>query len=158
MIKAILACDDNWGIGKDGTLPWPHNPADQKWFKECTLNSTVIMGRATWDDPDMPKPMPKRHNVIVSNTMKHTDIAEVVRTDIYKSRAAILSAEGDVWIIGGARLITDSLDIIDEIWLSRIKGTYDCDTFLPRDLIETSFTMFSSQRDGDVYIDKWRRI
>ena len=158
MIKAILACDDNWGIGKDGTLPWPHNPADQKWFKECTLNSTVIMGRATWDDPDMPKPMPKRHNVIVSNTMKYTDIAEVVRTDIYKSRAAILSAEGDVWIIGGARLITDSLDIIDEIWLSRIKGTYECDTFLPRDLIETSFTMFSRQRDGDVYIDKWRRI
>lgn len=156
MIRAILACDDDWGIGKDGTLPWPHNPADQKWFKECTANSVVIMGRATWDDPDMPKPLPKRHNVIVSSTMKHTDIAEVVRPDIYKSRAVILNMSEDVWIIGGARLVADSLDIIDEIWLSRISGTYNCDTFLPRELIETTFSLVSSQKEGDVYIDKWR--
>ena len=106
MIRAILACDDNWGIGKDGTLPWPHNPADQQWFKECTLNSTVVMGRATWDDPDMPKPMPKRHNVIVSSTMKDNshDRIEVVRPDIYKSRCVTMDMTDDVWIIGGARL------------------------------------------------------
>ena len=34
MIKAILACDEDWGIGKDGDMPWPHNPADLKWFKQ----------------------------------------------------------------------------------------------------------------------------
>ena len=34
MIKAILACDDDWGIGKCGDLPWPHDPNDLKWFKE----------------------------------------------------------------------------------------------------------------------------
>ena len=33
MIRAILACDNSWGIGKDGDLPWPHNSADLKWFK-----------------------------------------------------------------------------------------------------------------------------
>ena len=37
MIKAILACDGNWGIGKDGGMPWPHNSADLKWFKEKTI-------------------------------------------------------------------------------------------------------------------------
>ena len=31
MIKAIFACDDDWGIGKDGGLPWS-NPLDLKWF------------------------------------------------------------------------------------------------------------------------------
>jgi len=67
VIRAILACDDNWGIGKNGTLPWPHNPADQKWFKECTINSTVVMGKTTWDDPDMPKPLPKRRNVVITS-------------------------------------------------------------------------------------------
>jgi dihydrofolate reductase len=44
IIKAILACDEQWGIGKDGDLPWPRNPADLKWFKESTLNDTVVMG------------------------------------------------------------------------------------------------------------------
>ena len=34
MIRAILACDDEMGIGRNGDLPWPHNPADLKWFKE----------------------------------------------------------------------------------------------------------------------------
>ena len=48
-VKAILACDADWGIGKDGNLPWPHNPADLKWFKQSTLNHTVVMGKATWD-------------------------------------------------------------------------------------------------------------
>lgn len=160
MIRGILACDDNWGIGRDGTLPWPHNPADQKWFKECTINSTVVMGKATWDDPDMPKPMPKRHNVIVSNTMEmndHPDI-EVVRPDIYKSRCVTMNKTGDVWIIGGARLIETSLDIIDEVWLSRIKGTYNCDTFLPKTIIELTYELYSSEWEGDVYIDKWRKI
>ena len=160
MIKAILACDDEWGIGKNGTLPWPHNPADQQWFKECTLNSTVVMGRATWDDPGMPKPLPMRHNVIVSSTMIHSNwtFIEVVRPDIYKSRCVTMDAidDNDVWITGGARLVADSLNIIDEIWLSRIKGTYDCDTFLPQDLIETTFSLISSQNHGDIYIDKWK--
>jgi dihydrofolate reductase len=158
MIRGILACDDDWGIGKAGTLPWPHNAADQQWFKECTLNSTVVMGRATWDDPDMPKPMPRRHNVIVSSTMRENshERIEVVRPDIYKSRCVTINMTDDVWIIGGARLIADSLDIIDEIWLSRIKGTYDCDTFLPRDLIETTFNLVSSEQEGEVYIDKWK--
>jgi dihydrofolate reductase len=159
MIRAILACDEKWGIGKAGTLPWPHNPADLKWFKECTLNSTVVMGKATWDDPDMPKPMPRRHNVIVSSTMRENshERIEVVRPDIYKSRCVTMSKTDDVWIIGGARLITDSLDIIDEIWLSQIKGTYDCDTFLPVTLIQELFTLTSSQREGELYIDKWSR-
>jgi dihydrofolate reductase len=34
MIKAILACDDAGGVANNGTLPWPHNSTDLKWFKE----------------------------------------------------------------------------------------------------------------------------
>ena len=49
IVTAILACDDEWGIGKDGELPWPKNSADLKWFKSTTLNCAVVMGRGTWD-------------------------------------------------------------------------------------------------------------
>lgn len=155
MIRAILACDDAWGIGQGGNLPWPNNSADLAWFKENTLNSTIVMGRNTWESLPF-KPLPKRHNVVVSNTMREQTDIEVVRPDIYKSRCVTINMTDDVWIIGGARLINNSLDIIDEIWLSRISGTFECDTFLPRELIETTFNLFSSEREGDVYVDKWR--
>ena len=74
MIKAILACDENWGIGKAGTLPWLHNPADLKWFKQMTTGSTVVMGRKTWDSLPV-KPLPNRKNIVVSsNRVEGADI------------------------------------------------------------------------------------
>ena len=157
MIRAILACDDEWGIGKNGDLPWPHNPADLRWFKQNTLDTAIVMGRNTWDSLPV-KPLPKRKNLVVSQTAQPQPNVEVVKPDIFKSRLHILAEEMPVWIIGGAHLIETSLDIIDEIWLSQIEGTYDCDTFLPRTAIELTFDLVSSRRDGDVYIDKWRKI
>ena len=68
MIRAILACDENWGIGKSGALPWPHNPADLKWFKASTLNHTIVMGKATWDSLPV-KPLSNRVNVVVSSLL-----------------------------------------------------------------------------------------
>lgn len=48
-VNAILACDTEHGIGKNGGLPWPHNPADMKWFADNTRDGVVVMGRKTWD-------------------------------------------------------------------------------------------------------------
>ena len=161
MIRAILACDEEWGIGKGGDLPWPHNPADLAWFKENTLDSTIVMGRSTWDSLPF-KPLPNRHNVVVSSKMKTQDGVEVLRPDIYKSRCVTIDMVENVWIIGGAQLVSNSLSIIDEIWLSRIPGEYNCDTFLPRTAIELSYELYSShygsQKEGDLWIDKWRKL
>jgi len=157
MIKAILACDDDWGIGKGGTLPWPNNTNDLAWFKENTLNDTVIMGRRTWESLPI-KPLPNRKNIVVSDTMKLQAGIEVVRSDIYKSRIDTLSKTDNAWIIGGCHLIGNSLSIIDEFWLSRISGTYDCEIFLPRTLIELTYELYSSQHEGKVYVDKWKKI
>jgi len=158
MIRAILACDDAWGIGKDGTLPWPHNPADQRWFKETTMGGVVAMGKTTWDDPDMPKPLPGRNNVVITSSEKDKDQGSYhfIKFDLAKTSLIEMNKLQNVWVIGGAKLVESLMPIIDEIWLSRIKGTYNCDTFLPRDLIETTFNLVSSEREGEVYIDKWK--
>ena len=67
-MKAIFAVDANFGIGKNGTLPWPKNKDDFAWFREHTLGKTIVMGRRTWDDPAFPKPLPKRTNVVVTSS------------------------------------------------------------------------------------------
>jgi dihydrofolate reductase len=71
MICSILAATNLGGIGNRGTLPWPKQPNDMAWFREWTLNNIVVMGRRTWDDPKMPKPLPERVNYVVSS--KHVD-------------------------------------------------------------------------------------
>ena len=67
MICSILAATNMGGIGNRGTLPWPHNKEDLAWFKKHTEGHIVVMGRNTWNDPKMPKPLPNRVNCVVSN-------------------------------------------------------------------------------------------
>ena len=158
LIRAILAHDSQWGIGKDGDLPWPKNSEDMKWFKECTNESVVVMGRNTWDSlPFSFCPLPNRYNVIVSNTLGTLDhlMVEVVKPDIYKSRLNILASTQDVWIIGGAQLINSSLDIIDELWLNNVQGDYNCDTFLPKEQITEQFSAASWEVKSFGTITKW---
>ena len=154
-VKAILACDADWGIGKDGNLPWPHNPADLKWFKQSTLNHTVVMGKATWDSLPV-KPLPNRVNVVVSssNILAKVDVVSI--SDL-RRRVSSMDTDQDVWIIGGARLIEGMMDYIDEFHLSQIKGNYNCDTFLPSTLIQENYSLTSSQFQGDVYVDVWSK-
>lgn len=154
MIRAILAHDAYWGIGKDGYLPWPKNDDDLAWFKETTLGGTVVMGRNTWES--LPKkPLPGRKNSVVSNTMKFQSDVEVIRSDIYKSRLAIMNYMDDVWIIGGAKLLEDSLDIIDELLLNDVGGVYDCDIFLPKQKITEQFHIGSVEVLSFGIITKW---
>ncbi len=155
MIRAILACDENWGIGKSGALPWPHNPADLKWFKASTLNHTIVMGKATWDSLPV-KPLSNRVNVVVSSSdiLAKVDVLSI--SDL-RRRLSSMDAEQDVWIIGGARLIEGMMDYIDEFHLSQIKGNYNCDTFLPSTLIQENYSLTSSQFQGDVYVDVWSK-
>lgn len=154
-VKAILACDADWGIGKDGGLPWPHNPSDLKWFKESTINHTVVMGKATWDSLPV-KPLPNRVNVVVSSSDILAKVDVLSLSDL-RRRISNMDSEQHIWIIGGARLIEGMMDYIDEFHLSQINGTYNCDTFLPSTLIQELYTLTSSEFQGDVYVDVWSK-
>lgn len=165
MIKAIFACDNNWGIGLNGNLPWPKNNADLKWFRDCTNTKAVVMGRKTWESLPI-KPLPNRLNfVITSDNMENynprphgsysgKNVEKIVK-DVIEARYGGID---DIWIIGGSQLFESCIDIIDEIWLSRIKGEYNCDTFLPRDLILEKFELYERYFDGELTTEKYKRI
>ena len=156
MIRAILACDDNWGIGKDGGLPWPHNPADLKWFKQCTDGGVVVMGRKTWESLPR-KPLPNRENVVIT---RRDDIEADVVVDMDSALKILpqMNFTNDVWIIGGAQIVESLLPYIDEIWISRISGVYDCDTLLSEEKIIDMFTFDSRSIEENITIEKWVKI
>ena len=67
MIKAIFATDKFGGMGFNGTLPWPHHSEDLSYFREQTKGHIVVMGRNTWDDPKMPKPLKDREVYVATH-------------------------------------------------------------------------------------------
>ena len=142
MIKAILACDDTGGVSKDGTLPWPNNSTDLKWFKENTAGHIVVMGSTTWEDPHMPRPLPARVNVLAtSREQDYPGAHGYINGDLCAGLRSLEVEAPDLitWVIGGPNIIEQTLGVIDEFYLSRIPGSYDCDTHLPMKKIETLF-------------------
>lgn len=163
MINAILACDDRGGIGKDGTLPWPKNHEDLNYFKRMTDGKTVIMGSATWQSKGMPKPLPNRHNVVVTLSPEHhpgaDDYVPSKGKNLTESIREYESWHGleSVWIIGGAKLINEIFLLIDRFYLSRIPGDYDCDTFLPLERIESAFHRTVVSKGKQATYETWYR-
>ena len=160
MIKAILACDDTGGVSKDGTLPWPHNSTDLKWFKDNTAGHVVVMGSTTWQDPHMPRPLPNRVNVLVTSRPSHWNRANhYINGDLTLSVPKIAEKYPGLitWVIGGPKIIEQTLDVIDEFYLSRIPGEYDCDTFLPLDAIEEKFFLTHEEEHSEVTFQIWKK-
>jgi dihydrofolate reductase len=160
MIRAILACDEDGGVSKDGTLPWPNNSTDLQWFKTNTAGHVVVMGSTTWNDPHMPRPLPKRTNVLVTTRKDDYPGADgYINGDLLKEVKELEETCPGliIWIIGGPNIIEQTLGVIDEFYISRIPGTYDCDTHLPLKKIETLFELKWWEENPEVTFEIWKK-
>jgi dihydrofolate reductase len=131
MINAIFACDLSGGIGFNGSLPWPHVPEDMAHFQKLTKNQIVVMGRRTWDDPKMPKPLLDRTNYIITNRPIGVYNAHAICGEDYVDQIVRIHDANpgkDVFIIGGKQVLEDCKNILDKVYLTYIKGTYRIDT------------------------------
>lgn len=132
MIKAIFAVDHWGGMGLKGTLPWPSHSEDFQYFKQQTVNQVVIMGRKTWDDPKMPKPLPNRISYVVTSTPVRQEGVYTIQSDVIEriQRIADFHANKTVWIIGGPTLLEATKDIIEELHVTHFKSQYKTDAQL----------------------------
>ncbi|GAP02164.1 dihydrofolate reductase [Fructobacillus pseudoficulneus] len=131
-VRMVWAEDDRGAIGKDGTLPW-HIPSDLAHFKEQTLNSTMVMGRSTWES--IGRPLPKRHSVVLT---RQTDFdpgfAEVTVVHSLEDLEALmqdeLAAGRLVTVAGGAQLYKQLMPMATELSVTKVQGDFDGDTFM----------------------------
>ena len=130
MIKLVVAHGDNFVIGKDGWMPW-NLPTDLKHFRQVTLHHDIVMGRTTFEV--MKKPLPKRHTYVITNnkeyTFEHEDVSIV--HDFMPFLKSYQGTEKDVYICGGAKIYTQALPYVDEMWISLVDEHYEGDTFFP---------------------------
>lgn len=163
MICSILASTNMGGIGNRGTLPWPKHKEDLAWFKEHTTNQIVVMGRNTWDDPMMPKPLPNRINYIVSS--KHVDLQyqHQVRWVPSSPEESILQIQKDypskdVYVIGGQQLYEATNDIVERIYLTRMKGAWFTDTRIDLDRYLRCFQIKTVRPGTNCTYEIWDRV
>ena len=125
-----ICVDQTGGVGNRGTLPWRHHPEDMAWFRELTVGHVVIMGRKTWDDPKMPKPLPDRINFVVTNTELNHSGVRIIGGDICKKILEIqeIWPKKNIWIIGGVNLLMQTRNVTDYAFVSHRKGSYFADT------------------------------
>ena len=127
MLSLIVAAGERNEIGRDGGMPW-HLPADLKHFKEVTLGKPVVMGRRTHES--IGRPLPGRRNIVVTrNPGYHAEGCEVAHSLEEALRIAGTAAE--VMVIGGAALYREALPLAGRIYLTRVAGQFDADTYFP---------------------------
>jgi dihydrofolate reductase len=99
-MKAIIATSLENAIGTETGLPW-HCPMDMKWFRYCTLNKTVLMGRVTMET--LKGPLPDRENLVLSKTLPKGDYNGFT---VINCPSELPEETDDIVIIGGAAIYT----------------------------------------------------
>lgn len=113
-------------IGVDNKLPW-HLPKDLERFKCITINSTVVMGRNTWESLPI-KPLPDRRNVVISSTLGEVEGAMVFKT--LNEALSFLDVDSKlgkndiyspfIWVIGGRQLYEEAIPYVSTIVLTTV--------------------------------------
>ena len=133
MISAIVAVDENWGIGFNGEL-LEKIPEDIKQFRLLTHKRTILMGRKTWDS--LPKkPLPDRLNLVITREERKFDNMTVfINMEEAKVRAKEAAKNhNDEWfVIGGGQIYKELLPFCDRVYITKIfKSHNNVDTYFP---------------------------
>jgi dihydrofolate reductase len=151
MIVGLFAVDQAGGMGWQGNIPWPHNKDDMRWFKSTTQGQIVVMGRRTWDSPDMPSPLPGRLNVVFTNNFFDLDDVEQIRGDVPAALNSLKkqNKRKKIFVIGGPDLLIQSKPVLEKIYITRIPGEYlhdvrlDVDEFLQGTVLHQTINLGS---------------
>ena len=135
MINLIVAIDEEFGIGKDNSIPW-HISEDLKNFKRLTTNNICIMGRNTWVSlPSKFKPLPNRKNIIISKKFVEkpsyfVNFNEVFLTSTLNEAISIskkLFPNKEIYIIGGSKVYQEAIvdNLVDKFIVTHVKGSHN---------------------------------
>ena len=140
----IAAAAENGALGKDNKLLW-HLPDDLKFFFETVGESPLIMGRKSYDSPNAL--LTKGVNVIVtrdSNFQAKRDDHKVVDSIGSAITFSKTLGHSEVFVAGGGMIYKAFEDLIDTVYLTRVHGSFEADTYFPIDLDEKTWKVSES--------------
>ncbi|MDO4627191.1 MAG: type 3 dihydrofolate reductase [Pasteurellaceae bacterium] len=140
-LSVIVACTQNWVIGKNNQMPW-HLPADLAWFRQHTQGKPVIMGRKTFES--IGRPLPKRTNIVLSRQpFTHQGVIWCHSFE----QALQQQTCPEIMLIGGGELFKQYLPLANKLYLTQIQTVLDGDTFFPE----------LNWQDWQIIFEQWHR-
>lgn len=132
MISLIFASDPNHLIGRDNDLPWDY-PEDMKYFKETTLNKTVLMGLNTFHSiyDKLGRPLPKR-NLVVASLDEFSYPGVLVIKDLISYLKT--PHEEEIFVIGGKTIYELAFPYADRLYITHIKKPHQGNVYLDYNL------------------------
>lgn len=138
----IVACDNNFGIGNNGSLPWAFKQ-DMLYFRNITSTNQIlplinkspniiIMGMKTFESIGF-KSLPNRVSfVITSKKIENSDTVKYFSNFYEALNYSSNYLNSDVWVIGGSSIYNMAIRhwACHKIYLTQIDNIFNCDTFL----------------------------
>ncbi len=126
-MKAIVAVDKKWGIGKNNDLLFSI-PEDMKFFRQTTLNKIVVMGANTLRSFPNGNPLKNRTNIVLSTTIKRDDCLVFNSLDDLLNHLKSINSD-DIFVIGGAKLYKTLLDYCEQVLVTKVDADGDAKVF-----------------------------
>jgi len=126
-LSIIVAIARNRVIGINNTLPW-HLPEDLKRFRSLTMGHHIIMGRKTYES--LGRLLPGRTTVIVSRSKDYAVPGALVAHSLDLA-VALCGDDPEVFVIGGAELYREGLQLAHRLYLTEIDAEFPGDAFFP---------------------------
>lgn len=130
-MRAIVAADEHWGIGKDNKL-LAHIPEDMLAFREQTMNKVVVMGRKTLESFPGKKPLKNRINIVLTSDRDYTaDGAIIVHSERELYEELRKYNTEFIYVIGGESIYNLLINSCRRAYVTYIDKEYDADTHFP---------------------------
>lgn len=127
-MKAIVAVDKCWGIGKKNDLLFSL-PADMKYFREKTSGKVVVMGSNTLKSFPNGKPLKNRTNIVLFPGGEQRDDCTVVQSlDELREELKKYNSD-DIFIIGGAMFYKTMLPYCSQVLVTKVDADGGAEVF-----------------------------
>lgn len=144
MIRFIVAMDNKNGIANEHGIPWQGQiPSDIAYFRSKTIKSNVLMGAGWYAEQLLP--LPNRRNIVATSSTKPPREGFEV---IHDARLFLQESKEDIWVGGGAALFASTLDLANELYITRLDADFKCTKFFPT--FENDFKLI---RRSDPFIE-----
>lgn len=171
ILSMIAAADEDDVIGLGNTLPWDL-PADMKYFREKTKGHPVIMGRKTFESivERRGSPLPDRRNIVITQSISagkkninpqdyDIDIVPSIDDAIALAQNIVdqpsfftgsggesTPKQGEAFVIGGGQTYELAMPFANRIYLTRIHGHFEGDTYFPS-ILEHEWELVNEERN-----------